>query len=177
MKFIKKSVFVLFVWVVKLVPGLPSVIPVIDWLVGSLILRICRQSFHRLTVIMTIFKTLQTANVLIVVKSIHDHHLLHMLSSLQQKSAFIVMPPLAIVANHSLVPVWTIAQDMTKTRTFEANESLRTLVWLMLWRKTKKTRKLVQTSEIVMSHSLASETFYILWKISNLNRDYLNIVF
>lgn len=115
---------------------------------------------------MTIFKTLQTPNVFGEIKCIHDHYLLDMFGSFQQKSAFIVMSSFAIVANHSFVSARTIVQNMTKSRTFKANESLRALVWLMLWRKTKETRKLVQTSEIVMTHSFASETLHIIWKIS-----------
>jgi hypothetical protein len=77
---------------------------------------------------MTIFKTLQTANVFTVVKRIHDHHLLNMLSSLQQKSTLMVMSSFAIVANRSFVSARAIVQYMAKTRTFEANESLGALV-------------------------------------------------
>ena len=76
----------------------------------------------------------------------------------------------AIVAKLAFSFERTIVHHMTEIKASKTNKLLRALFWVMLRRKADIAGKFVQAGKVVVTNFFASETFDILWKVSEFTK-------
>lgn len=94
-----------------------------------------------------------------------------MLSSFHQKATSFEMFPFAVMTIRPLFLQWAIIYHVSRLVASETNDFLWTFLRVMLRWKAIIARVFVKTGIIVMTCFFASETFYILWKISEVNKE------